>query len=231
MLQFFVTLAVPGQFVFMPITYGSLPFDIVFFCAGVVAKYNDWLAGGLSRMSMCNVVCIRLLAVLCVLGWFAVFSALYVADFGVFMPKKDASDRDCDDDDAEWSDYALAAYGASFVLAGVCCCVMSVALVQFAHAHCNFRTRLSRKLSQAAYTVYIVHPLVVVPVTWSYKALLEEVGGESLYFCPDTSVSKTRLTHDGLVWLGFAYTSILSLLILWPSAHFIRKLPGLNQIL
>eukprot|EP01084_Bolivina_argentea_P300325 517834_1 len=66
LIQFAVVAAIPeGNFIYMPITVGSLPFDILFFSAGVAAKYNHWLVNMLPNMSFCNIVVIRILTVFC----------------------------------------------------------------------------------------------------------------------------------------------------------------------
>ena len=41
-----LTLSIGGEFGFMPISFGSLPFDILFFYSGTVAKNSGWLAEG-----------------------------------------------------------------------------------------------------------------------------------------------------------------------------------------
>ena len=109
--------------------------------------------------------------------------------------------------------------------------VMSLAWIQFSFAYLDFSNRATRFLSQSAYTVYIIHPLVVVSVTRSYQAILEAVSDTKLYFCHDTSVSKTHFESDWFIWLGWVYTVLVSLLVLWPLAWCIRRLPGLRSIL
>ena len=48
-------IVVPTGFLFMPITMGSLPFDVIFFSAGVIAKRNNWLQT-ISEMKACQLI-------------------------------------------------------------------------------------------------------------------------------------------------------------------------------
>eukprot|EP01084_Bolivina_argentea_P300324 517831_1 len=234
LIQFAVVAAIPeGNFIYMPITVGSLPFDILFFSAGVAAKYNHWLVNMLPNMSFCNIVVIRILTVFCAIGVFVFFTVFYVYDIGhIGMPKKNESDHDCDSDNGNWDEwYAAIVWVGLYLLCGICCTVISLTIVQFGHAYLNFSNKYTKVFSRSAYGVYILHPLIVVPVTYSYERILNAWKGQEYYFCDDTSVSKTHFSSNWLIWLGCVYSVCLSLLILWPLAWYIRQLPGLNKIL
>ena len=232
-IQFGIVIVIPqGSFIYMPISFGSLPFDILFFASGVIAYYNGWLVDGVPNLSKCTVIITRALVILFFLGTTAIFVLMYVTDFGFLMPKKNESDRDCDaDDDMDWEAWTIGAYGAWFIFSGIFTVVMSLTWIQFSHSYLNFSNKVTNFFSKSAYTVYIIHPLIAVPVTWSFQLLLEVFDDTKLYFCKDTSVSKTHFKNNWLIWFGWVYAVVLSLLILWPLAWCIRKLPGLRLIL
>ena len=86
----------------------------------------------------------------------------------------------------------------------------------------NFTSRVTRFFSQAAYAVYLVHPLVV-PVTFS---ILEACKGVALVIGAGQVVVHaygTDFGGDGRVWLGWGYTAVLSQLITWPLANKVRR--------
>eukprot|EP01083_Nonionella_stella_P068275 181182_1 len=232
-IQLIVFILVGGSFIFMPITLGSLPFDIVFFTAGVIAKRNKWLSS-VAQLSSFNVLVIRIMAVLCVFAWIGCCTAVYVLDMGFFIPKKDESETDCDTNDVYGSLSNVFLYlsiGFGFVFGGICCITFSVAMLEFAASYGNFANTFSTFLSKNAYTVYLIHPLVLVPATWTFTKLLKLFNGTEIIFCKDSVVSKTHFGGDYLVWVGFFYTICVTMLIVWPLAWCIRRIPGLDKII
>lgn len=37
--------------------------------------------------------------------------------------------------------------------------------------------------------------------------------------------------NEGLIWFGFVYTAVLSLVVVWPLAYLFKKLPGFRDVL
>lgn len=86
--------------------------------------------------------------------------------------------------------------------------------------------------------MYIIHPYVLMPVVWSYVALIRACGA----IVVRTQLSSAGFTgsypfafavqsgSDGLLWLGWFYTLLVANAIVWPLAHFLRQLPGLRQV-
>ena len=67
-----------GSYLFMPISVGSLPFDILFFVSGVMAKRNDWFPA----IRSLNVVAVRCMFVSGCLLLIALFAYCYTIDYG-----------------------------------------------------------------------------------------------------------------------------------------------------
>jgi len=217
-------MAVPtGTFVFMPLTIGSLPFDIVFFAGGVLAKRNSWLV----ESALSNDIC-RSVVGLCL-------SCLVIAVSTVISVY--ASTPSAEGSSLSSSDGAQTMPALSFALlpalglTGVACTAISFAELALFQKHANYQRTMSKFFSDAAYTVYLIHPLVVVPIMWTYILLLDSLSNVKIEFPDQGSVSSTLLGSDGFIWLGWVYVSVLSQAIVWPLAWTVRKLPLLNQVL
>eukprot|EP01084_Bolivina_argentea_P107414 192041_1 len=231
-IQMPLVLILPGGYIFMPVTYGSIPFDMICFICGVIAKRNDWLSQ-LSHIKWKNKVIVWLLMILCFLIACATFIYLYWIDIGAGfqMAKKNESPTNCENDtfDINWQ-WIIGILG-TFVFGGVSGMIIMVGMLQFAQTYCNATNAFTKFLSQSAYTVYLIHPFIITPIIWSYQELMHFWKGTDFMFCHNESLSKTHLENDALVWLGWIYTVVLSLIIVWPLAWGMRRLPGLNQIL
>ena len=164
--------------------------------------------------------------------WFGFAVYMYVEDVGIIIPKKDAStDCDADEDGLDLKWFVVVGGAVFFIGSGIGTFVVSLGLIQFAAAFCNFRNGLTRFLSVNAYAVYLFHPWIICPVAYSWSVLLHALGGPELVFCDGDNVSKTHFGHDYLVWIGWVYTTVVSLVIVWPIAWCIRRIPGMDKIM
>lgn len=84
-------------------------------------------------------------------------------------------------------------------------------------------------MMQSAFAVYILHELVINLVMWLWIWILEKGFGIDLVF--DEEGNNTTDLSNGIVVLGWIFVSILTQVIVWPFAFFVRKLPLLNRIL
>ena len=87
-------------------------------------------------------------------------------------------------------------------------------------------------LAAQAYAVYLLHPYVVLLIAWAYMQL---VAAEPVTFAQPASDSAVPVSCTDVgqlrLWLGFACTSVLSVLVVWPLAAAMRRLPGFRRVL
>jgi len=114
-----------------------------------------------------------------------------------------------------------------FILAGIFCVDMNLALLVFFQRKLDFATLMTKKLAKASYTVYLVHPLVVTALSSVYIKCYNSfvtLNGDSEY--PDIK----DMSDSGLI-TGFLSVAILSNLILWPLASWISNQSAMKNIL
>ena len=96
------------------------------------------------------------------------------------------------------------------LLAGMFCLDMSLLTLLVFQRWGNVETRATRFLARGAFGVYLLHPLVVTAATRVYL----------------------QLAGDGVNYpLGFGFTAVVSLLVVWPLAYSLAQLPGLRAVL
>ena len=236
LLQRIIYLAIFGDFIFMPIGWGSLPFDILFFTCGIIGKRNNWLNNGINVLSRNGVYVLRALTILGSIWIIVMRIVFYIYDTGIMIPHKNATDN-CDDagdvgidagDDNRDNNVITITFD---VLMGLMTVVISLTILQFGYQYLNFSNKYTKFHASHAYTVYIIHPLIVTPIGWSYLKILPIIGGNEPYFCSYSINSKSNIGGDIYLWVGFIYTSILAMIVLYPIAWIIKKLPGLRHIL
>ena len=224
-----VLLLLADGYMFMPITFGSLPFDIVLFTAGVVAKRNDWL----TLLVEMRTTLVTLLGLAYIVMWLGFVSYIYVSDLGWLIPKKDAF-KNCDDESSgdamAWQMYV--AFGCMFVVAGSGCMLMSMWALQLSARYANYASGVTRFFSEQAYCVYLIHPLVLCPVAYSFVVMQQYLfDGPKVEFCSGDVTSFTQFDGDYVVWLGWAYTLVLTVAIVWPLSWCIRQIPGFKTVI
>ena len=197
-LQVIVIGMVPAGFLFMPFTIGSLPFDIVFFLSGTIAKNNEWL----KKLTQDGAYRYIILTILVGLVTMAVYIPLYISDFAHnIMPKKGQHPHNCDDDEPKMDGGFVAATFGIVIWFGVCCIFISLGWIQFGGLHLDFTNNITKFFSRAAYTVYIIHPLVVCPVTWTWTQINYQINGVKFLFCDGKNSSKIHFGANYFVWM------------------------------
>ena len=80
--------------------------------------------------------------------------------------------------------------------------------------------------------MYLLHPLVVTPLTWGYAEALRLVSVADIAF-PDGGFVSTSCTdaHSLALWLGCLVVPGLGLAVVFPLTFHVRRLPGLNRCL
>jgi hypothetical protein len=253
--QAYVTWLSPGgNLLAMPLGQSSLVFYIAFFCAGVVARRSNWLD---EPLGVGEARAARALSALLAVGSLAAFVVLYVLFSGPYAHNPPVLVNGTyfmvDGALASPLTYGLPfggdingvprgfSAGPSFAYSLVLCALMGPACMVFSFAafdifrtRLNFETRATKMLAAAAYTAYLIHPWVVVPLTLAYVAVLGAAGvhiGVDVAILTQRGFSSPIDAGDGYIWLGWAAVGILSQLVVWPLAHCVRQLPGLRSIL
>jgi len=217
----------------MPITIGSLPFDLAFFYAGIAAYRSRWLDAPLATSER-------------VLAW-AVSAAFGLITFGgnvantaaiqqqphnstAYYPSATFPMPACDAAaDPACGGATLTALVALCVGAGVFSVAWSAAMLDLFRLWSAPSSPLQRELGRSAYAAYLVHPLLVVPLTALCIALMRATGAE-IDFPPKGSSSASPLA-SGWLALGWATVTSASIVMTWLVAAALRRLPGCRQVL
>ena len=200
-------LSIPDNFWGVPVTIGSFPCDVLMFGVGVIASQSKWLVSSLRENIDISVPALRVIVILEGLA-LVVLHQLWEQD---------------------------EAYGIYLILAaGVFCVDMCLAALQFFQEFANTQTFLTKAMADSAYTVYLLHPPVVTAATAAFVKIYNDMYGGVLEF--DQYANSTNTLEgigDGSLHLsiGWFCVFVLSHLICWPLAWWIRHLPGFNQVL
>ena len=130
-----------------------------------------------------------------------------------------------------WPGYLYALYLGFGIMLGLFAVSFSIAALEFSREYLNVSNDLSASINSAAYTVYLIQPLVLNSLAWVWVEILRSRGTKIEFPMNGGHASPSRLDSDVQVWLGFVVVGSASLLLCWPMAHVIRSLPGFNQIL
>lgn len=189
----------------MPITIGSFFNDIVMFVAGVTAKRNGHFDRSITEqlgVPLFHFRCILVIEVVTMIG--LGIATLWAGD--VF--------------------FSLA------LVAGPYCIDMDLSFLQIFQANYDTISFSSRLLAKASYTVYLVHPLIVVGVTWAYIEVYNMTSflGENQIKFDGSTFSDTEISSRDLV-IGWVIVTVVSHLICWPLGMIISALPGMKHYL
>jgi hypothetical protein len=182
---------------------------VIFFASGILAKRNAWM----EELEKVSIVTVRFLYGATA---FLVFGLLWRRFVGFWKP--------------EAYDYGTQ---CGFI-EGVLSVLMSFVVMDFFRRHLNFAGRMQKFFSDAAYTVYIIHPVVITLTVWSYVAIVHACGANAMKDIGDGRWVRFVIESDageGLLWLGWFYTCVVSNLILWPLSYGLKQLPVLRDVL
>lgn len=204
-----------GNFVSMPVTIGSLPCDLFAFALGIVAYHNRWLETSL-REQIGSCPDVRLLRV-----GVAVEALVVLALLGVVMS-------------SEGGTLSLLIFSLA---SGVYCVDTVLVVLELFQTHADGAPGpLRSAAAEAAYAVYLVHPLVVTLTTMVFVHVYNLVFLDSkIEFVANTTRSYSQLVgpdDGGLVLVvGWVIVSVSSQLILWPLGYCLKRLPGLRSVI
>lgn len=204
--MFLVLTVVKGLFYTMPLGPGSLTNDLLFFVAGTFAKKHGWLEKSLKEQIGLPIIFFRCMVV--------VEAALMIYFF----------------DQGQGNE--LYYTPVVILIAGVYCIDMSLVVLEFFQSHLDFQNRYTKILSEAAYTVYIIHPIFVIGTSSLWIKVYESLTGQEIEWVAPLFYSSTPLDGGGLTLaISWLVSNILVHVLVWPSSWYLRKLPGLRQIL
>jgi len=213
----------------IPLAMGALPFDILFFCAGCVAKNNKWLEDFQQAMQgRCTLWSVRIMtAALMLQRTIQAFLRPMVGPFHTVSTGGAAPEVPHFNPSELFLSHML-----DFALDGLFTMSMSMTVIELFSTYGNVSNKVSKFFSESAYGVYILHPVVWPMISYTYVLLLR-AGGVSISFSVATDGQVVSPDDIGTwrVVLGFLYTLCISNLILWPLAFYLRKLPGLRNVL
>lgn len=222
----------------MPASVGALPCDLILFAAGTIANRNDWFLTTSSAtstspqtttmMAMDESTSGSITTIANKLGqpvWqfrFIVFLEMIIIISFATIDEKELF--------LFW-----------VFVAGIFCIDMSIAVLEFFQTNVNFHNQYTKFLSDAAYTVYLIHPLLVTINTAIFISIYNNMYDDTIQFNPDDDEdgywkpSATQLNgpDDGGVHLfvGFWIVNLITQIIVWPLSWYIAKLPILREYL
>mmetsp|Transcript_61675 Transcript_61675/g.169625 ORF Transcript_61675/g.169625 Transcript_61675/m.169625 type:complete len:252 (-) Transcript_61675:92-847(-) len=228
-------------FIAMPITFGSLPFDLAFFTGGILAKRNNWL-DTIHNMERKLVWAYRTRATIVFFVFLGVFVYSGVTKTSLDTGMKEYGDDYFDDvvynnatqtDDDDISSNALVhvlfLLGVS-IACGLWCMYFSVTLMQGFYEYMNTTGPWCKFMAEASYTVYIIHPWVITPVSYAWVRIMA-LEGQDMWWPAGATYSGTTFLNSNVIILGWLFCVVISVPLVYFLAHYLRQLPHLRTIL
>jgi len=210
-----------ASFFYFPGGMCSIVWYIIFFMCGCVAKRGQWVES-VDKLPHLNIAVCGILVIL--IAWFR-FYTLWSAWKQAAIPR--TSDLDMD-----------VLKGGVFPIA-VCICV-----VWGFQRFLNSTGRITKMFAEAAYAVYIIHPLIIFPCFYATVNIIKACQWATVFNMVKTPPTAFQLpvpayflavpmgtSEEGVVWFGFVITALLSMVVVWPVAYLLRKLPLLRDVL
>ena len=97
----------------------------------------------------------------------------------------------------------------------------------------NVDNKYTRFLSRAAYTVYLIHPLVVTSVSAIFVQIVPDItfaNTEPAEVALDSLAPPGEGGEEYYVW-GWIFVNVLTQVIVWPLAWYIANMPYLRTFL
>jgi hypothetical protein len=216
--------------------FDQTPYFVAFFAAGIVAQRNGWL-DQLASFSSCSLWALRLLSV--------TFAGLIflILQWHDWLAASSTQDTSVEQKNSFW--LMLCSWAVVQCVFGVVVTVVELDLFRRCFNHGG--GSIHRFFTDAGYGVYLCHLPFVQFFGWTYVHFVLEVGlGKELAFEADRScflrfkcpkdvgilqISMTTPIEERHLWIGWAYTVVLTALVVFPLIHFLKKLPVLRSIL
>mmetsp|Transcript_17538 Transcript_17538/g.27314 ORF Transcript_17538/g.27314 Transcript_17538/m.27314 type:complete len:618 (-) Transcript_17538:199-2052(-) len=213
----------------IPIYVSSFCFYILFFLTGIVAYNNRWIEDWLPNISTRERLLAQVVSSLLVIALFIVLYFDYKEKLQIYLPV-----NDCGagvglmgyllNGTNDWRRFALSIAS----VAGVFTTSFNFVLLDFFYRRLNFTNKILTFLSNVSYVVYLIHPLVVVPLSYAwFEVIKEKTGKNSLYFHPTTTFTSSCVGGDDMLWKGWFFVFGLTIAILYPIGGLLRLIPGM----
>merc|ERR1712151_853286 len=214
-------------FYIMSMPLGALPFEIAFFAAGCIAKKSGWL-DAIQKLKKREY-------------WLARILGLTILILAEMLGKPNTAYVECGAAAAvvqgaasKFSphvpqDLVMTLLVCSLV--GIQTVALSVSVLHFFAVHLNSQGKVGKILSAGEHGVYVFHHALILLVMWSYVLILRANGYEIDFSYSQGMPMSSSFISQSLLLAGWLYTILLVNLISWPLAYFIRKLPGIKEVL
>ena len=189
-------LGFPTSFALLPIATGSIICDLFLFGVGILACNNKWL-----EKTIRDQLDIPIWAL-----WTGVIAEAMALWF--------------------LSEYVVSGSSiplgfAFIIIAGMFCLDMCLAVLEIFQSFADYTSPTIKFLAEAAYTVYLIHPIVITALTAGFIEVYRAGGwGEGIQFTGDSLSSKTQLVgpDDGgaVLAIGWFAINIMTHAIVWP---------------
>lgn len=234
-----------GIFLAMPSGHGSLPYDILFFTCGVLAKRGGWLNTD-NPLSKASLVAAGVLGLLSSIYYFV--SAWATVNCTWPLLRYDDGSCNATMTGAPATDTSELVFGKTlFYLVG------GIAVISFSYLHvglsqrcCNREpSKIGAALNRSAYAAYVLHPLVVTSVGVLWQYILVNIGTEVEFWSDSHTGNFTfsdyvsNLSSQFIVetdmspamyWAGFAFVLVVTQMIVWPLSICVKQIPGVKNI-
>eukprot|EP00035_Acanthoeca_spectabilis_P028350 m.470243 g.470243 ORF g.470243 m.470243 type:complete len:573 (-) comp29563_c0_seq1:188-1906(-) len=232
-LQLGMLLATGPNFGFMPVALNSFYFYVWFFVGGVRSKRKGWFDDTLPGLAAGVATVVMVAAAVAVYTWVTV-TGVGLGPLS-FPTAPDYNASQAEPDQFNLSETESAILVGFFAYFGMFCWPASIAMLALFRRLANTETSWGRWFSQQAFVVYLIHPWVLTPLTYSYAEILLAWRGVELIFKDPrvplpVQASGTDFGADWLVWLGWGYVLVTTHLIVWPLAAALRKIPGIRAV-
>jgi len=103
----------------------------------------------------------------------------------------------------------------------------SLWMIQFANRYWKCTSQPSDCLIHQLHDIFLTHPWIIVLAAWTSAQIMGYSTAIILDICDN--MSQAHFAGNYLVWLGWLYTSVVCLLIVWPLSWCAQRIPGMKQ--
>jgi len=210
----------------------GLAIYVPFFVAGIAGGRNDWLRS-VENMATWLVWCLRTIAV-----GFWVLLFLEIAQYTI--PGLSSVHID-------YGPFPDGGQSLSTLWIPIYSIAMTLAIMQLFHQYFNSspQSKFMKSAGLAAYTVYVIHPWVANIFVLIFVQILKAANVPIVLYtvAGEGNISATKagflildadgdykFLPDAYLWGGWIFVFVLTQLVVWPLAHYFRKLPVMNKM-